>query len=331
MIIDNHNFFEGFFINGLTFVILTFIFLKYFKSIFPISTPSTRSALAHEPIPRGIGIVFPISFILSNFTFYHSTEINISYLSLLLCCTAIGFYDDLRNINYIKKLISLTFVFTLIIFIEPEILLFKNLNFITSFTISIFFFIFYVLFFNQIDGINGLSSGTFCFFLASLIFLNPFEFSYLGMFINIIGIVFLYFILNLFFTKFFQGDSGAYFLGSVAYLAFQENEKFLFVSLILLFPILGDIIWTTLMRIYFGYNLSQPHKEHLYQKSVTYFKIHLPVTMCHIILQSLLFLIIYFLKLHKHDYVNQIFYLMIFGGFISLFYLYTSYSFNKVK
>ena len=59
MIIDNHNLFEGFFINGLTFVILTFIFLKFFKSIFPISTPSTRSALSHESIPRGVGIVFP--------------------------------------------------------------------------------------------------------------------------------------------------------------------------------------------------------------------------------------------------------------------------------
>ena len=94
MIVDNHNFFEGFFINGLTFVTLIFIILKYFKSIFPISTPSIRSALSHDPIPRGIGIIFPISFIVSNFTFHDSTEINISYLSLILCSTLIGFFDD---------------------------------------------------------------------------------------------------------------------------------------------------------------------------------------------------------------------------------------------
>ena len=133
------------------------------------------------------------------------------------------------------------------------------------------------------------------------------------------------------FTKFFQGDSGAYFLGSVAYLAFQESENLFFISLILLFPIIGDIVWTTILRIYFGYNLAQPHKEHLYQKSVTYFKFHFPVAICHIILQFFFLVVIYSFQLHKQDFVNQFIFLVIFGGFISIFYLYTAYYFNKVK
>ncbi len=331
MIINDFNFVEGFVINCLIFTILTFVSLKYLKSIFPVSTSSVRSALSHEPIPRGFGIIFPISFILSYLILYDSIEIDISYFSLILCCAAIGFYDDLKNINYIKKLISLIVLFTLIVFFNKEILLFNNINFILSFCISIFFFIFYVLFFNQIDGINGLSSGTFCVFLSLLIILNPFKFSFIGMYINIIGIVFIYFLANILLTKFFQGDSGAYFLGAVSYLVFQENENFFLISLILLFPILGDIIWTTLMRIYFGYNLAQPHREHFYQKSVTFFNFHFPVTICHILLQLLIFLIIYFFKLHKLDFVNQFLCLIFFGAFISLFYAFTAYSFNKIK
>ena len=99
------------------------------------------------------------------------------------------------------------------------------------------FFIFFVLFFNQIDGINGLSSGTFCVFLTSLIFLKNNEIVSTGIFINVLGIVFSYFLLNILQIKFFQGDSGTYFLGSTAYLIFQENEEILLISLIFLFPI----------------------------------------------------------------------------------------------
>lgn len=329
MIINNLTFVNELVANCIIYVIFTFIALKYFKFVFPISISSVRSALSHDPIPRGLGIIFPISFIVSSLIFYDSMEIIYSYYFLILFSTLIGFYDDVKNINYIKKLISLLVLFSFMVLIDKEILLFDDIFFIYSFLISVFFFIFYVLFFNQIDGINGLSSGTFCIFLIGLITLNSSEFLTTNMFINIIGIIILYFFSNTLQTKFFQGDSGAYFLGAVSYLAFQENDKFFLICLILLFPILGDIVWTTLMRVYFGYNLSQPHREHLYQKSVTLFKYHLPVTLCHILIQIFAFCLIYAFELHRLDLANQLYCLMIFSMVVSFFYIYTSYSFNK--
>ena len=313
------------------FILLAFIAFKFFKSFFPISIASERSALSHAPTLRGVGIVFPICLIISSFLFTQNYKLFNFYFLLIFISTLIGFYDDLKNINYVKKLLSLTFLFMIIVLIDNDVLLLLDINILFSIVISLTFFIFFVLFFNQIDGINGLSSGTFCIFLASLIFLKNDEIVSTGMFINILGIVFSYFLLNILQIKFFQGDSGAYFLGSTAYLIFQENEEILFISLVFLFPIIGDIIWTTIMRGYFRYNLSEPHKTHLYQKSVSKIKSHFPVTFCHILIQLACFFIIYYFQIYKEGLFIQLIFLTLFGLFFSLIYIYTSYLFNKNK
>lgn len=318
-------------INFLIFNLLALLCLKLLKSFFPLSISSDRSALSHAPTLRGIGIIFPICLIIFSFLFSRNFQLFNSYYLLILVSTLIGFYDDFKNINYVKKLLSLSLLFIITLSIDNNILIFTNINIFFSILISLTFFIFFILFFNQIDGINGLSSGTFCVFLGSLIFLKHNEMVSISMFVNILGIVFSYFILNILQVRLFQGDAGAYFLGAASYLIFQENEEMLFVLLIFLFPILGDIIWTTLMRVYFRYNLSKPHKTHLYQKSVSKIKSHFPVTFCHVLIQLICFFIVYFFYIHKESLLIQFAFLTLFGAFFSMIYIYTSYLFNKSK
>ena len=321
----------GFLINASIFGCLAFICLKFLKSFFPVSISSERSALFHVPTIRGIGIIFPISLLLSSCLLLPITEVlNFQFL-LIFICTLIGFYDDLKNIKYYKKLLFLSSLFLLFLLLDRDILVFSDLNIILSVIISLLFFIFYVLFFNQIDGINGLSSGTFCIFLAGIVFFKSENLSSNVMFINILGIIFFYFLLNMMHIKFFQGDAGAYFLGSVSYFIFKENEQLIFISLIFLFPILADIIWTAILRLYLGYNLSQPHKNHLYQKSVSVIKAHSPITFFHLLVQIICIWVINFFGFNNQSLKIQFLILLIFCIFFSFFYIFTSYKFNKPR
>ena len=104
-------FIKGFLTNSLIFVILIYITVKYCKYYFPISIASNRSALSHLPTIRGIGILFPICLFLSSILLSEMIVMFKSYYLLILISTLIGFYDDLKNINYKKKLVCLTFIF----------------------------------------------------------------------------------------------------------------------------------------------------------------------------------------------------------------------------
>ena len=53
----------------------------------------------------------------------------------------IGFYDDLKNINYKKKLICLTFIFLTVSIFDNKILMFDEINIFFSLVISLFIFI----------------------------------------------------------------------------------------------------------------------------------------------------------------------------------------------
>ena len=69
--------------------------------------------------------------------------------------------------------------------------------------------------------------------------------------------------MNVMQVRFFQGDQEHIFLGSIAYLIFKENDEFIFISIILLFPILADIVWTTLMRLYLDITFQCPIKIYI--------------------------------------------------------------------
>lgn len=315
----------NFFFYGFTFVFLSLICLKYLKYLFPVSISSDRSALSHPPIIRGMGIIYPIIILLFTFLYNQNFNLSIHDLVFVFLCTLIGFWDDLKSIHYLKKILMIILVFTALAFIEDTFLMFNSIHVLFSILISMIIFVFCILFFNQIDGINGLSSGTFILFLAGLLSFNPSNF----VFLNILGMIFFYFVMNVMQVRFFQGDSGAYFLGSIAYLIFKENDEFIFISIILLFPILADIVWTTLMRFYFRYNLSMPHKNHLYQTSVTKIKSHFPVTFSHMIFQLTLIFIVHFWKIYEKSILIQMQFALVICISFSFIYIFTAYSLNK--
>ena len=79
--------------------------------------------------------------------------------------TFIGFLDDKLNLSqklkFIINLLFLGFIYFRLMFLE------HNLIEYLSITIKLLIFVFIILFFNQIDGINGLAAST---FLISIIF-----------------------------------------------------------------------------------------------------------------------------------------------------------------
>ena len=103
------------------------------------------------------------------------------------------------------------------------------------------------MFFNQIDGINGLATST---FLISIIFFGLY-FSVLIFVIPVIITVSIYLIYNLNDKVGIQGDSGSFFLGSYFLVISSKifnSEEFYFIFLFLS-PILFDIVATTLVRL----------------------------------------------------------------------------------
>ena len=156
------------------------------------------------------------------------------------------------------------------------------------------FLVFLVLFFNQIDGINGLASST---FIVSILFLS---FLYDGFIyiLPVIAIIFCYLLYNFRGKIGIQGDSGSYFLGSFFFIFIDKELSTLnfFTSIFFLCPILFDIMATTVTRLFYMINVFEGHRNNVYQKLVSFYKSHFFSTLFFITLQIFFSLITVFLQ-----------------------------------
>ena len=113
--------------------------------------------------------------------------------------------------------------------------------------LNYFIFIFLVLFFNQIDGIDGLSTVTFIITCLLLLFsLGHFE-----QFLPIILLSSIYLYFN-FCTKIgIQGEFKILFFGVIIFMLFvkKSNNILNFSHLVFLGPVLFDIVITTFVRL----------------------------------------------------------------------------------
>ena len=78
-----------------------------------------------------------------------------------------------------------------------------------------------------------------------------------------------------------QGDAGSFFMGSFITILFSKSialEKFGIIFLIL-GPVVFDVCATTLVRIYHKVDLTEGHRNNIYQKLVTKYKNHSSVTL----------------------------------------------------
>ena len=145
---------------------------NYLGSFFGKCVSNEKTSKFHLPMVRGIGIIFAIILIFSSIlwgSIFSTLEIIIISSS-----TLIGFWDDKYGLRQKQKLFFFFLIGCTWSLYNVTLTTF-DIYFFFNFVLHVFIFVFLVLFFNQIDGINGLASGTFD--LSFIYLLNWYKFS----------------------------------------------------------------------------------------------------------------------------------------------------------
>ena len=236
------------------------------------------------PVTRSGGIATIISLIVF-FYIYYLLFAEVLYDYILISCSVftIGFLDDLRiNIKPMSRLIIMTLLLFIIIYILPIKILNIDIPFLTSLMSShIFSSIFVVLCFlfvingaNLIDGFNGLLTINLIIINVILTYINinndNFEFSVLIISQIIILLSFLLF--NFPSAKIFLGDSGAYTMGALAGLntIITNNlnpaiSSFFFCTL--LFYLFFEVFFSFFRKLFQNKSPIYPDDKHLHMLS----------------------------------------------------------------
>jgi hypothetical protein len=259
---------------------IRFVDLKM-KNFFGVCFANEKTSLYHKPMIRGLGLLYILALIPM---FLFNKLLLPSDVFIIVISTIVGFCDDKYGISQIKKIIVLLLTIICLKFFYIDIddfLIFDCL-------IDIILFLFLTLFFNQIDGINGLAGSTFsitC--LGILILLN--DMMILQIIIPIICMTLIYLNTNLRGNTGIQGEAGSFFMGSVIFVLFQkfDNNFDWIYPFMFLFPVFSDVICTTIVRLFFIKNLFIPHRKHLYQRLVEKNKSHASTTVLFSLVQAL--------------------------------------------
>lgn len=262
------------------FVGIKFVEIKM-KSFFGTCFANEKTSLYHNPMIRGLGLLY----ILALIPMFLFNKVLLPYeVFLVFISTIVGFYDDKYGISQIKKIIVLLVIIIFLNFFYIDIDNFL----ISDYLINIILFLFLTLFFNQIDGINGLAGSTFsitC--LGILILFN--NMIMLQIIIPMICATLVYLNTNFRGNIGIQGEAGSFFMGSVIFVLFQKfdnNFDWIYIF-IFLFPVFSDVICTTIVRLFFIKNLFISHRKHLYQRLVEKNKNHLSTTFLFSLIQIL--------------------------------------------
>ena len=265
---------------------------------------------------RGIGIFYILT-LLPFFYNFHPI-VSIEAILLILTFSIIGFIDDKYDLKSKYKLFIFILISLLFNYIDIENKSeFFNITNIEQYFGRTFLLIFLVLFFNQIDGINGLAGLTYA---ISILVISLF-FGNLIYCLNFLSIIIIYLFFNLRGKIGIQGDSGSYFMATTFFILvvdFTSNFN-PYYAIFFLCPIVFDIIATTSVRILFKKDIFKSHRNNLYQKIAFSKNNHLLSTFLFILLQ-LIFSII-FIKFNK----NNFYFLVIFNLIIYLVFVYISY------
>lgn len=291
-----------------------------YQYIFGKCVSNEKTSIPHGDMIRGFGILYLISIvaIIFQFKFYFTTQ----EVILVVASVVLGFFDDKVNISQKYKVLILTLFYIIFSFCK-----FTDLN-IYNLIYSYFTFIFLVLFFNQIDGIDGLATSNFLIVLLLFIFYMGGGFILAPIFL--VTIIYLYF--NLFTNIGIQGESGSFFFGSIIYILFIE-KSYLFLDLkylIFLGPVLFDISFTTIVRYLFGENIFLGHRNNLYQKLSSKYKNNILIITCFGAFQLLFSFIYIYIELNTYN-LYEIFYFVLYCFVLSLLFMTISYKIQTKK
>ena len=301
----NQNSISDIIVISMSISLITFLLMKllpkYCGIIFGQCISNEKTSKYHLPLIRGLGIIFPFILICSHF--FLGSIFSLLEITIIAISTIVGLWDDKIGLGHKAKLkifLTLALIFSLSITDYDNI---QNYLFL-KYLLNIFIFIFLILFFNQIDGINGLASSTFLIILLFLV-LNGIN---IFLFLPIALAVFTYLIINMKGNLGIQGDAGSFFMGS--FIAVLLTKSFYYIEygfiFFLISPVLFDISATTLIKIYYKVDLTIGHRDNLYQKLVSQLQNHYSVTILFSVLQFIFCLLLIFLL---NNYVIEYVYL----------------------
>lgn len=285
--------------------LITSFFLTYFIKNYMIKksfVASVNERSSHTiPTPHGGGIAIAITWFIGLFYLYFTAQIesNLFYALLFgLIISIVSFLDDIYELSPKTRFIAQAVVaigglYSLGGFETLTFGIFTIENSILTNIFAFFMIIWFINLYNFLDGINGYA-GSQAVFLSIAGFILFGGNCFLVLAVAVLG--FLYWNWNK--AKIFMGDVGSTLLGyNIAiftiYYANQEPSNF-WIWIILFGVYWFDATLTLIRRKLNKEKLSQAHKKHAYQRLTQSGWSHYKVTNWSIIINIILFAIVYF-------------------------------------
>jgi len=285
----------------LSFILTYFIKNYYIKN--DILDEVTERSSHTIPTPHGGGIALAITWFIGLGYLYFTSQIDTQLfyaLSVGVIISVVSFFDDIYELSAKLRMIvqSVVAILGLVCiggFESLEFGLFSIENQIITNVFAFLMIIWFVNIYNFLDGINGYA-GSEAVFLAVAGFLLFGGEHFLVLAVAVLGFLFW----NFNKAKIFMGDVGSTLLGyNIAiftiYYANQEPTN-LWIWIILFGLFWFDATLTLLRRKLNGEKLSQAHKKHAYQRLNQSGWSHFKATNYAIIINLILFLLVYFIS-----------------------------------
>lgn len=275
---------------AITGLVLSAIFLRMAFHFFPkwgLMDRPQKYGLKRAPIPYYGGLVIVISFLIGCAVWLRFDFKLLSFLLLATMVAMVSFFDDLRGIKPVYRLLmqvvvavllflSGTFVTALPNPIGPEInLMSVQLGglAVVSLLITVLWVVLIMNTLNWVDGLNGLSSG-----ISGIAALIIFVLSILPgmhtveqvpvavMALLLFSVLAVFWIFDFYPAKILMGDTGTMFIGFIlAGLAIFSGGKLGTAVLVLGFPIL-DAFWVIVRRLLDGKSPFKGDLQHFHHR-----------------------------------------------------------------
>ena len=301
---------------NLLIYVLVFVAYYFFGKTFNLTTP-TYPDFNHSAVYGG-GIIFSIIYLIE--TLISNTFGLFSVLVLLL--TIISFFDDIRPIPSLYKLI----IHLILGFIAAIFILKLNFNDVFAITFLVGIIItFYTNANNFMDGVNGMMIVNNIVILATLLFVNSYiiQFTNNNPLISLLSGALIFSVFN-FRRKalLISGDAGSVVMGFIIIIfvlnLYLKTKNVFVFGLIITFSV--ETASTIISRLYSKKNILDSHKEHLYEVLVFKNKVSvIKISSIYGVIQLLLsgiVLISFYSQLE-----NKIFYVTIFIYILIYFFL----------
>ncbi|EFU70173.1 glycosyltransferase [Aliarcobacter butzleri JV22] len=282
--------------------LLTYFIKNYMIKKSLVASVNERSSHT-VPTPHGGGIAIAITWFIGLFYLYFIGQIENNLFYALLfgaVISIVSFFDDIYELSpklrlIIQAIVAIGGLYFLGGFETLTFGIFDIQNSIFTNIFAFFMIIWFINLYNFLDGINGYAGSEAVFLsLAGFILFGGNHFLVLA--VAVLG--FLYWNWNK--AKIFMGDVGSTLLGyNVAiftiYYANQEPTNF-WIWIILFGVYWFDATLTLIRRKLNKERLSQAHKKHAYQRLTQAGWSHYKVTNYSIVLNILLFAIVFFIS-----------------------------------